>query len=155
MLICWNEQPKERPTFKELRAKFDAMLLAEQNDMYIALCIDESKMYYQNLTPAITNDIKISVSCTSLNTHQKDVHAKKEYPTSDKNPRTKKIIRSRQSSISLDESLCTQRRGETDDNNHTISIGLSLQGLTHDQLGQGSENCYVQSPIKGAATSAL
>ena len=150
MLVCWNEQPKERPTFKELRAKFDAMLLAEQNDTYIALCIDESKMYYQNLTPVTTTD-KISASCTSLNTNQKDLHRSKD-PITDKNPWTQiKVLRSKQSSISLDETHCTERRKENDEED--CMIGLSLQVLTQDQHGQYSENCYVHSPIKGVATS--
>ena len=57
MSICWNEQPKERPTFKELRAKFDAMLLAEKKDNvpHITLCIDKRKPYYQSLTLAFKN----------------------------------------------------------------------------------------------------
>lgn len=47
MLMCWNEEPQRRPTFTELRAKFDAMLLAEKKDPYIDLRIDNDKPYYR------------------------------------------------------------------------------------------------------------
>lgn len=50
MLMCWNEQPLRRPTFTELRSKFDAMLLADKNEDYIDLRIDQSKLYYQLMT---------------------------------------------------------------------------------------------------------
>ena len=46
MLKCWDEQPHNRPTFKELRSKFDAMLLADKKDEYIDLRIDQTKSYY-------------------------------------------------------------------------------------------------------------
>ena len=47
MLGCWNGESKKRPTFTELRAKFDNMLLAERQDAYIDLQIDAEKPYYQ------------------------------------------------------------------------------------------------------------
>ena len=56
MLMCWNESPLKRPTFTELRAKFDAMLLADKNEDYIDLRIDQNKLYYQLITTTPTGD---------------------------------------------------------------------------------------------------
>ena len=47
MLECWQDEPRKRPTFTQLRAKFDAMLLAERKDAYIDLQIDTNKPYYK------------------------------------------------------------------------------------------------------------
>ena len=52
MLMCWNEEPWKRPTFTELRSRFDAMLLADGKEEYIDLRIDHSKLYYQQIIPA-------------------------------------------------------------------------------------------------------
>ena len=148
MLICWNEQPKERPTFKELRAEFDAMLLAEKKDTYIALCIDESKSYYYQSLPPVTTKDEISASCTSLNTNQKSVCSSKDYSITDKNLSTKKLADFRQFSVSLDEVHTADRRAEVS-NHGNRTIRLSLQLLTDDQQGE-SENRYVKSPMIGA-----
>lgn len=51
MLLCWNEQSQKRPPFTELRLKFDAMLLADKKNDYIDLRVDQSKLYYQQLSP--------------------------------------------------------------------------------------------------------
>ena len=119
MLMCWKDQPKERPTFKELRAKFDAMLLAEKKNTYITLSgIDESKSYYQSLPPVITLDLPI-----------------------------RKLASSKVSTVSLDETLSTGRKKESDLTRFRDSL-LSLQ----DQQSQ-SEGRYVQSPMKEVGTS--
>ena len=47
MIMCWIEDPWKRPTFSDLRAKFDAMLLAERNNEYIDLRINNDKPYYR------------------------------------------------------------------------------------------------------------
>jgi hypothetical protein len=48
--MCWNKQAQERPSFSDLRSKFDAMLLEDKKDEYISLHdIDQSKLYYQKL----------------------------------------------------------------------------------------------------------
>lgn len=52
MLMCWKEDPQKRPTFSELKDKFDAMLLAERNDEYIDLRISSDKPYYMLDTSA-------------------------------------------------------------------------------------------------------
>ena len=62
MLMCWNEQPQKRPKFTELRAKFDAMLLAERKDAYIDLRIDNDKPYYRLDTMATVTANGLSLS---------------------------------------------------------------------------------------------
>lgn len=52
MLMCWNEEPHKRPKFTDLRARFDAMLLAERKEAYIDLRIDNDKPYYRLDTAA-------------------------------------------------------------------------------------------------------
>ena len=157
MLICWNEQPKERPTFKELRAKFDTMLLAEKNDTYIALCIDENKSYYQeSQTPGIATKDEISASCTSMDTDRKSGFSHKDGSIPDKRFLTKKLADSRRrQSLSLDEFPMVDRsRGMELRNPGNLPVSLSLQLITEDQKGL-SKNHYVESPMKGllAATS--
>ena len=143
MLICWNEQPKERPTFKELRAKFDTMLLAEKNDMYIALCIDENKSYYQeSQTPTATKD---------EDSDRKSACSQKDGSIPDKRFSARKLADSRsgQSSVSLDEfRMVDQLQGMELRSPGNLPVSLSLQLVTEDQKGQ-SENRYVQSPMKG------
>lgn len=46
MLECWQEDPHERPSFSDLRAKFGSLLLAGKDDMYIDLRVDDRKAYY-------------------------------------------------------------------------------------------------------------
>ena len=73
MLMCWNEQPLKRPTFTELRSRFDSMLLADKNGDYIDLRIDQSKLYYQLVTSTsvegASNDLKKQSSDTTLKSH--------------------------------------------------------------------------------------
>ena len=48
---CWVVNPKDRPTFGELRAKFDTLISAQKEDMpYIDLDIDSSNPYYDHLS---------------------------------------------------------------------------------------------------------
>lgn len=53
MLDCWSENPADRPTFTQLRDKFDAIILAENNDMYIQFSsIDtDTPSGYDHLAP--------------------------------------------------------------------------------------------------------
>lgn len=78
MLMCWNEQPFKRPTFTELRSRFDSMLLADKNGDYIDLRIDQSKLYYQlvgassSMVGAASHDdlkLKKQSSDTTLKSH--------------------------------------------------------------------------------------
>lgn len=56
MLECWQEDPGKRPTFFQLRARFDSMLLAEKKDTYIDLQIDVNKPYYN---PELAADAEV------------------------------------------------------------------------------------------------
>lgn len=46
MLECWQEHPGDRPTFSELRTKFSTLLLANVDDPYMVLEVDDAKAYY-------------------------------------------------------------------------------------------------------------
>ena len=59
MLMCWNEQPLKRPTFTELRSRFDSMLLADKHGDYIDLRIDQNKLYYQ-----LVSSTSMEAACT-------------------------------------------------------------------------------------------
>ena len=56
MLECWNEEPRKRPSFSQLRAKFDTLLLNEGKDPYIVLQIDTEKPYYK-MEPSDSKDL--------------------------------------------------------------------------------------------------
>lgn len=135
--MCWNEQPKQRPTFKDLRATFDAMLLAEKNNSYIALSgIDENKLIYQSL-----HVDKVSASCTALNVKNNDDSI------TDKSLPTRKLTSSKVSAVSLDETCSAGRMKET-----RRPDRLSLQVFNHAQQRK-SENQYVESPMSGVGAS--
>ena len=55
MLECWNENPKKRPSFTNIKAKFDTMLLAGRKDAYIDLQVDFNKPYYKFDTEDISH----------------------------------------------------------------------------------------------------
>lgn len=44
MMLCWSYNSKERPTFSELKTKFDQLLSCEAE--YIVLSVDHSLPYY-------------------------------------------------------------------------------------------------------------
>ena len=44
MLSCWNESPRMRPTFMQLRATFDTLLLADRKGDYIEFSMDTNRM---------------------------------------------------------------------------------------------------------------
>ena len=121
------------------------MLLAEKNDTYIALCIDENTSYYQeNQTPVATKD---------EDSDRKSACSHKDASIPDKRFSARKLANSRsgQSSVSLGEfRTVDQSRGmDPESRNYgNLSVSLSLQLITEDQKGQ-SESRYVESPMKG------
>ena len=46
MLECWRQIATERPSFSQLKAKFDAMLLSQENNPYIQFNINVAMPYY-------------------------------------------------------------------------------------------------------------
>ena len=54
---CWSVNPKDRPTFSELRASFDTLISAQKDHMpYIDLEIDSHKPYYNHLCTDSSDD---------------------------------------------------------------------------------------------------
>lgn len=47
MLHCWQEDPKDRPLFSQLRSTFSDMLQASSGNKYIDLQVNEDAPYYQ------------------------------------------------------------------------------------------------------------
>ena len=165
MLKCWDEQPHNRSTFKELRSKFDAMLLADKKDEYIDLRIDQSKLYYQYLTPHAANNEKARSSSTSLNTHVKSAAPKSNSKECSSKPTTNGDLCSPSSSantvdrVNSKEQLVPERQARAasaervgsssrtyENTGRPVSMYLSRDEKKH-------QNPYVDEPSKVAATA--
>ena len=46
MLNCWNDSPTKRPTFSDLRSKFDNLLASVHSNPYIDLKTDDRQDIY-------------------------------------------------------------------------------------------------------------
>ena len=70
MLECWQEHPNDRPTFSQLRNKFSTLLLANVDDPYMVLEVDDAKAYY-NVTEEETSEQRESVGLNDSNSSLK------------------------------------------------------------------------------------
>ena len=74
MLECWNEDARKRPTFTQLRANFDAMLLDGHKDAYIDLQIDTEKPYYKKdqlqVSPGLKRKSQLSIADVQVFMHE-------------------------------------------------------------------------------------
>ena len=61
MLHCWQEDPKDRPSFSQLHLTFSDMLQATSGNVYIDLQVNEDAPYYQ-----ISDDAERRHSASSL-----------------------------------------------------------------------------------------
>ena len=61
MLECWHEDPKDRPTFSQLRSKFSTLILANVDNPYMILEVDDAKAYY-NITEEESSEQRESAS---------------------------------------------------------------------------------------------
>lgn len=79
MLGCWDEEPKNRPTFTQLRSNFDNLISnANEDTPYIDLSIDMEQSYYNCLysedmfTDIGSNeDVVATVKVRTLQTYQR------------------------------------------------------------------------------------
>lgn len=173
MLRCWDDQPHNRPTFKDLRSKFDAMLLADKKDEYIDLRIDQSKSYYQNLphpaptTPTASNE-KAKGSSTSLNVHAKSTASKSNSkerlskpaangdlcsPSPGENDaidraRVNSLASARQTRAASAERIAGNSSRTYENTGRPVSMYLSRDEKKH-------ENPYVDEPSRRIAAAAL
>ena len=70
---CWRVNPKERPTFGNLRAKFDALISAQKDNMpYIDLEVDAENPYYDRCSLASSENDNSSIA--------NSISAEKEQP---------------------------------------------------------------------------
>ena len=74
MLECWQEHASDRPTFSQLRNKFSSLLLANVDDPYMVLEVDDAKAYY-NVSEEESSEQRESVS-----SNDSDASLKKKGP---------------------------------------------------------------------------
>ena len=164
MLKCWDELPQKRPTFAELRAKFDAMLLADRNEEYIDLRIDQSKLYYQLLTTK--GDSCSQSSAVSLHHHHS--HTDGEYSPS-KSPKSSFLtsaspaLKSRCNNStghvnrrhnSDSEETCRNAANGSERDRLYVNSGRPVSMyLSREQDKKDRENPYVDEPSRRAANA--
>lgn len=58
MLSCWNESPRLRPSFSELKSIFESLLLADRKGDYIEFSFDSSKLLDDpDTSPELSNGV--------------------------------------------------------------------------------------------------
>ena len=175
--MCWNEDPRKRPTFKELRATFDSMLLAEREDAYIDLRINNDKPYYMLDTSTTLETVESFRLCPSpvpghhnflLSQLSSKEGSPKPLPTPDFSPskKSQKSCASEQFSPTAKSNLMRssssvgtrqndnegQRRGVSLDNAHTNGRPSSLL-LPRERERRDKQNPYVEEPSRAAAAT--
>ena len=166
MLKCWNEDFHKRPTFADLRAKFDALLLADRSDEYIDLRIDNEKPYYMletSVTLAESGNLRSSPvpgnNSILLSEFANKELSPKPLPTPDFSPSHK----SQQSSLSVHDQFSqtsksciapanlssngTERRQGEQQNGRPASLLLP-----REQEKREMQNHYVDEPSRAALT---
>lgn len=150
MLNCWSEDPEKRPPFSELRSQFDSMLLADKNDHYIALHIDHSNLYYENLTPdMMSKEAGARKSITSLNAEPAGEYlCKSTGPSPSHALRVCSSTEGREGLAVSKQHLMPQKFNETfaDSTRRPISLHLPY-------YDQNKQNPYVDSPSRAACIS--
>ena len=164
MLMCWNELPQKRPTFTELRAKFDVMLLADKKEHYIDLRIDQNKMYYQLVTTTSTEDIANGSAQSSSNAHGHGSLSEKEFShstspkTSFLSPTGLKSHRSSSADQVFSKQYIDSEQGvegnETDQTYRNTGRPVSMY-LTRDEEKRERQNPYVDEPSSTMAATVL
>ena len=184
MLMCWNEQPLKRPTFTELRSRFDSMLLADKNGDYIDLRIDQSKLYYQLVTSTsmegASNDLKKQSSDTTLKSHGSQNEMER---ARSKSPATLEATSGRKSSCAscldqanqsrqfliLDRSMTTAGGRDATGGSGMLVPGGPGRDRTYENTGrpvsmylsgdrdrrERQDNPYVDEPSRMAAATSL
>lgn len=163
MLMCWDQLPQKRPTFTELRAKFDAMLLADKNEHYIDLRFDETKLYYQLVATSSTE--KTTDGLQSILTPSSSIHPNMEKEVIVSPGRLSSVsallLASPKSCFSnsadhVNSKLCVAsglghtEGGEEDQTYRNTGRPVSMY-LPHEADKRERENPYVDEPSKMAA----
>lgn len=155
MLSCWNEQPLKRPTFTELRARFDSMLLADRNEEYIDLRIDHSKLYYQLMTTSVTENGFHSPSDRKSCDRESSPSAKCHLSSAGlKTPCSNSTdeVRSKHFRSEEDCSAGRDTRGVQDRIYQNAGRPVSMY-LSRDPEKKDRQNPYVDEPSRAAATA--
>lgn len=174
MLSCWRQSPRSRPTFAELKATIDSLLLADRRDDYIEFSFDASKGIDQFDTAldlaTITPHKRMSVSplprrhsaSLTIDTDDCKLLLPSDNPGGDRSsphlsprklsPRRRSLQNSRQSSPgSRLSSSCSspkkEKKGESLEKLHTRQASPTL--LFPNHRSPGSLSPQTRSPMHG------
>lgn len=158
MLKCWDEQPLKRPTFTEIRSKFELMLLADERNEYIDLRIDHNKLYYQQVFPVENRESRSGESGTSWNTDNPGARTMKSPSGLDVAPSHKLL-----SANNMDDNNCSKQSL----NSESAHAGGQSEGRdrTYENAGRPvsmylssdrkeRENDYVDEPWPSSAAQS-
>ena len=84
MLQCWLDEPKERPTFSKLKAKFDSLISTHTASYIDLMNLDMEQAYYNTLPTNNDNDFLVFTGLEQpydhLNTEQDEQRAQDQLP---------------------------------------------------------------------------